>query len=247
MTDRTDVNLRITSPSAEYEAISRTSPETPCPYLPGRLSRSEAYHVDELDPEFYERLLGRGFRRSGRIVYRPRCRGCAECRQIRVPLAEFQPSRSQRRVWSRNIDVVVTVQTPRVTDEKYMLFRRYVDGRHDGAMARTIEAFQDFLYDSPTSTWEFEYRIESQLVGISLADRCPSGLSSVYMFFDPAVSKRSLGTFSALWEMDYAKREGLDYYYLGFLVAGCRTMEYKARFRPYQILVDADRWLNFTP
>lgn len=247
MTDRPDLNLRVTSASAEYEAISRTSPESPCPYLPGRLSRSEAYRVEELDPEFYERLLGKGFRRSGRVVYRPRCRGCSECRQIRVPLAEFQASRSQRRVWERNVDVVVSVHPPRVTDEKYMLFRQYVDGRHDGAMARTIEAFQDFLYDSPTTTLEFEYRIGSQLMGVGLADHCPLGLSSVYMYFDPALSKRSPGTYSALWEMEYAKRAGLSYYYLGYLVAGCRTMEYKSRFRPYQILVDTDRWLNFSP
>lgn len=244
MNDRSDLNLRVTSASADYDSISRSTPEHPCPYLPDRSSRTEAYRADELDPQFYERLLGLGFRRSGRVVYRPRCRGCRECRQIRVPIAEFKPSRSQRRILRRNADVTVDVHPPRVTDEKYMLFRQYIDGRHDGAMARTNEAFQDFLYDSPTETLEFEYRIDKRLIGVSIADRCPGGLSSVYMFFDPACAPRSPGTFSALHEIDYIRQAGMRYYYLGYYVAGCAAMAYKNRFRPCQILIDDDRWLT---
>ena len=246
MSDRADVNLRITSPSADYDSVSRVSPEHPCPYLPGRLSRTEAYQTDELDPQFYEKLLGQGFRRSGRLVYRPRCRGCSECRQVRVPVTDFKPSRSQRRVWRRNADITVDIHPPRVSDEKYVLFLEYLDDRHDSAMARSIESFQDFLYDSPTETLEFEYRLGSRLVGVSIADRCPGGLSSVYMYFDPKSSERSLGTFSALWEMDYSRSAGLSFYYLGYFVAGCGAMEYKSRFRPYQVLVDTDRWLTLS-
>lgn len=246
MNDRTDVNLRITSPSAAYDAISRVGPEHPCPYLPGKLSRTEAYQTEQLHPELYERLLGRGFRRSGCMVYRPRCRGCSECRQLRVPVAEFKPSRSQRRAWRRNADITVEVHPPQMSNEKYALFRKYLDGRHDRAMARSIESFQDFLYGSPTETLEFEYRLNSRLVGVSIADCCPGGLSSVYMYFDPNYSERSPGTFSVLWEMDYSRNAGLSYYYLGFFVTGCGTMEYKSRFRPYQVLVDTHRWLTLS-
>lgn len=246
MNDRSDVNLRVTSASADYDAVSRTTPEHPCPYLPDRKSRTEAYRADELDPQFHERLLGLGFRRSGRIVYRPRCRGCNECRQIRVPVGDFHPSRSQRRIFRRNTDVTVDVHPPRVTDEKYAIFREYLDGRHDATMARSIEAFQDFLYDSPTTTLEFEYRVDKRLIGVSIADRCPGGLSSVYMFFDPAFARRSPGTFSALYEIDFIRREGLSYYYLGFLVSGCAAMEYKNRFRPCQVLVENNHWLTLS-
>ena len=65
---------------------------------------------------------------------------------------------------------------------------------------------------------------------------------SVYMFFDPRYSDRSLGTYSILWEIDYCRRQGLSYYYLGYFVAGSKTMAYKARFKPYELLDNAFCW-----
>ena len=235
----------ISSPQGDYDTLQYVSSETLCPYLPGRQSRSEAYYADRLDGELHERLLGRGFRRCGRIIYRPRCRGCQECRQLRVPVAEFRPTRSQLRVDRRNADIRVDIGEPIPTDDKFELYRAYLDHQHDGAMPRTYESFHEFLYDSPTGTYELSYLLGERLVGVSIADRVPGGLSSVYMYFDPAVSARSLGTFSALWEIDYCRKQRLPYYYFGFFVAGSKTMCYKARFRPYEILVGEGRWVSY--
>ena len=245
MTERQVTSQPITSPQADYDALRYVSPEAPCPYLPGRKSRSEAYLAEQLDGATYERLITRGFRRSGCIVYRPACRGCSECRQLRIPVAQFTPTRSMRRVWRRNLDLRVEVGGPVATAEKYILFERYLDAQHDETMARSYETFYDFLYDSPTTTREFSHYLGERLVGASIADVCPSGLSSVYMYFDPDHAGRSLGTFSILWEVEHCRREGLAYYYLGFYVAGSRTMAYKSRFRPNEVLVGPDCWTSF--
>ncbi len=234
----------ITSPQQAYDTLRFVSPESPCPYLPGRASRSEVYHVDHLAGPTYERLLAEGFRRSGRLVYRPRCRGCCECRQLRVPVSRFRPTRSLRRVLRKNRDVAVTCQDPTPTEEKYDLFVRYLNAQHDETMSRSHDTFIDFLYDSPTETEEILYRLDGRLIGVSLVDAVPRGLSSVYMYFDPAFARRSPGTFSVLWEIDLCRRRGLDYYYLGYYVAGSRTMAYKARFRPNEVLVGSGRWLT---
>ena len=234
----------ITSSQAEYDALRNVSQETPCPYLPGRLARSEVYRADKLDASLYETLLARGFRRTGRMVYRPRCRGCSECRQLRVQVKNFIPTRSMRRVWRRNADMQVATGRPVVTDEKFDLYCRYLDGQHDSLMSRTPEAFREFLFDSPMTTYEFDYRIDGRLVGVSIADQCVAGLSSVYMFFDPSESKRSLGTYSVLWEIEHCRRQGLPFYYLGFYVAGAATMNYKSRFRPFELLVSDERWVT---
>lgn len=235
----------ISSPQGDYDAMRYVSAEAPCPYLPGRQARSEAYSVEQLDGTVYERLLARGFRRSGFIVYRPRCRTCRECRSIRIPAEQFVPSRSMRRVWRRNADVRVDLGKPEPTNEKFELFCRYLDSQHDETMDRSYESFCDFLYDSPMDTLEFRYRIGNRLIGLSLADRWSGGLSSVYMCFDPSVSDRSLGTFSVLWEVEFCRSEGLPYYYLGYYVAGSGKMAYKSRFRPNEILVGDDRWVVF--
>lgn len=237
-------SLRISSAQADFDALRYVGPEAPCPYLPGQVSRNEAFRVEQLAPAHYEMMMARGFRRSGRIVYRPRCQGCSECRSIRVPLEQFQYTRSLRRVWRKNQDLSVEVTSPEPTEEKYELFRRYLDERHDDTMPRSTEAFEGFLYDTPTHTLEFSYRLGERLVGVGIADRCPGGLSSVYMYSEPAFPSRSLGTFSVLWEIEWCRRQGLAYYYLGYYVAGSVTMAYKARFRPNELLKDG-QWVAF--
>jgi arginine-tRNA-protein transferase len=125
--------------------------------LPDKNARSEAYSIDQLNGGAYERLLARGFRRSGRVVYRPRCRGCRECRQIRVPVESFQLTRSMRRVVRRNVDVTVDECRPAPDLEKFALYCRYLNAQHDESMARSYETFCEFLYDSPMETCEFRY------------------------------------------------------------------------------------------
>ena len=53
-------------------------------------------------------------------------------------------------------------------------------------------------------------------------------ISSVYFFFDPDYSKLSLGTFSALYEIDWMRKRGMRYYYLGLFVESCAHLNYKA-------------------
>ena len=149
-----------------------------------------------------------------------------------------------RRIFRKNADILVDVGDPQPTAEKYALYCRYLDGKHDGHMSRSESSFRDFLFDSPMKTYELDYRLGDRLVGVSIADRCASGLSSVYMFFDPDVCGRSLGTFSILWEIDFCRQLELPYYYLGFYVAGADTMNYKARFRPFELLVSDRRWIS---
>jgi len=149
-----------------------------------------------------------------------------------------------RRVIRRNADVRVESGDPKASREKLALYKRYLDTQHDSAMSRDYEAFVDFLYDSPMESREFCYRLGERLVGVSIADRCRHGYSSVYMYFDPDLAERSLGTFSAIWEIENCRREGLAYYYLGYYVAGSQTMSYKARFRPNQVLAGDDHWVS---
>jgi arginine-tRNA-protein transferase len=235
----------ITSPQGDYDTLRYVSAGAPCPYLSGREMRSEAYWADHLDGEQHEHLLERGFRRCGRIVYRPRCRHCLECRQLRIPVADFRPSRSMARITRRNVDVRVELHDPAPTPTKFELYRAYLDAQHDGTMPRTYESFEEFLYDSPTDTCELDYVLGERLIGVSIVDRIPGGLSSVYMYFDPTASVRSLGTFSVLWEIEYCRERSLPHYYLGYYVAGSKTMAYKARFRPNQVLAGEGHWVAY--
>ena len=96
-----------------------------------------------LDESTYMQLTDMGFRRSGENIYRPWCDGCTECKSVRVPLADFHVSKSQKRVLNRNKDLEVSFELPSCSDEIYALYEDYINQRHsDGDMyPPSIEQF----------------------------------------------------------------------------------------------------------
>jgi arginyl-tRNA--protein-N-Asp/Glu arginylyltransferase len=220
-----------------------------CPYLPSRQSSNRAFWAEEMPPPVYHAFMDAGFRRSGKVVYQPACAGCRRCLSLRVPVATFEPSKSQRRCWRRNQALSVTVGSPVADDERYRLYRKYVTEWHDKPSAdddgdsSDYESFVQFLYDSPVQTAEYCYRDESgRLMAVGICDVSERSLSSVYFYHDPAESRRGLGTFGAIYEIEDAKTRGIPYYYLGYWVDGCRTMAYKATYRPHELLGPDGVW-----
>jgi arginine-tRNA-protein transferase len=144
----------------------------------------------------------------------------------------------------------VGVDLPQATEEKYELYRRYTTKWHgktpaeDGEDADVgWETFESFLYDSPVDTVEFCYRDPAgRLLAVGICDICPQSLSSVYFYFDPPEAERSLGTFGAIYEIDFAGDQGIPNYYLGYWVSGCAAMQYKANFRPCEVLHTDGVW-----
>lgn len=100
----------------------------PCSYLPGQTLQME-YRVvtglTGLTAERYEQLLERGWRRFGRTLFRPQCPNCRECVGLRINIAEFRPSKSQRRAQRRNADLEVEIGPPQVTQEHIDLYNIY--------------------------------------------------------------------------------------------------------------------------
>jgi arginine-tRNA-protein transferase len=183
-----------------------------------------------------------GFRRSGLTIHRPACEGCRECVPIRVPVDRFQPSRSQRRVLRRNTDVRVEIDRPVCNEQKWRIFRDYLKHQHDDTMSDDYIDFEAFLYASPTETLEMTFRLGDAIVAAGIVDVGSECLSSVYFYFDPAHSRRSLGVFGALCEIEECVRRGLPYWYIGFYIRDCRRMNYKADFRPNERLMLDGAW-----
>ncbi len=215
----------------------------PCSYLPGRWARAVFILPTGFEPGLYHGLMDLNFRRSGRVLYRPACYACQECRAIRVRVETFRPTRSQRRCRARNRDLTVTVGRPVPTAEKHALYERYLKSRHDdGEMDRSWEEFCSFLYASPVQTLEVAYRLGERLMAVGIVDEEPQALSTVYCYFDPSESARSLGVFNVLWTIEHARARAIPHVYLGYYVAGAAKMSYKATFGPHEILDPSGRW-----
>ena len=218
------------------------SPPVPCPYLAGRHSRIVAVRPERLSAPLYQSFMELNFRRLGDVLYRQACDGCRECRQLRVRVADFRPSRAQRRCWRRNTDVTVELRPPRPASESYEVYRRYLLARHDGQMSGSREEFLEFLQSVTPFTEEIVFRVAAGLLGVGIFDATPLALSAVYFYFDPAFARRSPGIYHVLWLIEECSRRGLPWLYLGYRVAGCAAMEYKAAFRPHQILGPDGGW-----
>ena len=212
-----------------------------CPYLEGREMRSLLVDPTfRLDGSGYGDLLERGFRRSGRFVYRHQCAACTACVAVRVPVAQFRPNRSQRRCLRRNADLEVGLTTRWDLAEHVNLLAQYLRARHaGGGMEEASQAtYRDMLDDRHGEVGVLESRLQGKLLAVAITDQTPRGLSAVYTFFDTSLPARGLGNFSILQQIRETARLGLPHLYLGYWIPGSPKMVYKAQFRPIEGLVD---------
>jgi leucyl-tRNA---protein transferase len=218
---------------------------SPCPYLPGREERKVFAHLPLLDgASVNDSLTQGGFRRSQNIAYRPACEQCSACVSARIPVADYAFSKSERRALSRNDGLRRHVVEAEATLEQFELLRRYLTARHPGGGMADM-GWPDFVAmveDTAVRTHLVEYRAPStdngpgDLVACALVDRLGDGLSLVYSFYDPNQPRRSLGSFVILDHIRHAARLILPFVYLGYWVEGSHKMDYKAKFRPLELL-----------
>ncbi|MEJ6640417.1 MAG: arginyltransferase [Octadecabacter sp.] len=226
-----------------------TAPQ-PCPYLSGRMERKLFTALQGDGAEKLNNALSKqGFRRSQNVLYRPSCADCSACLSARIRVADFAPSKSQKRVAKKNRNLMRTASSPWATESQYALFRDYLDSRHaTGGMAdMDLFEFAAMVEETPIRTRLIEYREDQPaaiadpyhgLRAVCLTDVLDDGLSMVYSFFAPDLMKNSLGTFLILDHVQIARELDLPYVYLGYWVPGSDKMGYKANFKGVEIFRD---------
>ena len=195
----------------------------------------------------------------------PDCRKCIPIR-LAVKTFKPSKSQRHTLKHNSDITLSITSEAAQfVTDEKILLYSEY-DKRHNPGTTKTQEEYKSeliqmngciFPHKKPgqakntdsvcpvySGTLNMEYRTTSEnggqgrLIGVGIVDAAVHSLSSNYFYYDisPETMKRSLGTYSILREIDLCRRLTFEWYYLGYWLAECRKMVYKANFNPHQLL-----------
>lgn len=162
-----------------------------------------------------------------------------------MPIADFEPSRSQRRVWRRNADLEVLAGPPVANRERLALFNRHKLERELAEEPTPLEHYRNWLTTTCTRTVETRYLLDGKIIAVGILDLGARDASSVYFYFDPDHAERGLGTFSVLAEIAWLRGQGYRHYYLGLYVAGCERLNYKTRYLPHERLLDGV-WTRFT-
>lgn len=226
--------------------------EHPCSYLDNKQARTAFIDPEvAITKDLASSLNRQGFRRSGQYLYRAQCDDCVACQPIRVPVAEFKPTKSQKRALKKNPDLKVQVITKEELDQEqqehyFELYQRYISTRHSkGDMfppnKNQFDGFIGKLYDFSRM---IEFYLNDELVMVSLCDELYDGLSAIYTFFEPSLHSRGLGVYAILWQIQYSTSKGYPYLYLGFWIKDCEKMAYKSKYRPNELYAN-DIWQPF--
>jgi arginine-tRNA-protein transferase len=198
--------------------------------------------IPESNKEYASKLVKRAWRRFGNLYFRPICDGCDECKTLRIDVERFKFSKSQRRIIKKNKNTKIIIRKPQFTQESLNLYRKYHAfkaekmERWSANVISDDEYFSSYVAGAKSFGKEVLFYIDDKLVCIDYIDILNDGISAIYCIYDPDYSDYSLGTYSLLYEIAYARVLKLKWIYLGYYVEGCESFAYKIKYKPYEIL-----------
>lgn len=219
-----------------------------CIYRPGEVARCPArVPVEPLTLDQFDQLLGEGDQRVGGTLFRTECPFCHACEPVRIDIGTFQPNKTQRRILTRN-DRLLRMEfgAPVLSRRRVALWNRHREQRRlmTEHSRRDPVGYQEWLVESCVPTTEVSYYLGPRLIAVSLLETGRTSVNSAYHYFDPHFANLSLGVYSVLKELEWARQQGCRWYYLGLWVRECEALRYKTNYAPHERFVRG-QWVRF--
>ncbi len=210
---------------------------------------NEEFYSSSVSPEELDALLAKGWRHFGEQFFRYNI-GFYESDirfviPLRIRLKNFAFSKNQRRVLRKNQDLQTVIRPVEITEEKEALFHRHKRRFKQGVP----DSLYDFLsFDAarvPCEAKEICVYDGEKLLAASFFDVGARTISGTYAMFEPSDTKRSLGIFTMLLEIEFALENEMDFYYQGYVYEGNSFYDYKKRFRATEQYDWKENWTDF--
>jgi leucyl-tRNA---protein transferase len=216
-----------------------------CAYLHNQTALTEYNIISHPTFEMAESYLEKGWRRFGKMFFRPNCTNCSKCIPLKVDLNNFKPSRSMRKSIHKNKEIHVEFGQPECTKEHITLhniYHEYQNKKKNWPYHEISATEYRMLFCEPMIfAKEVRYFNKAhKLIGVGYIDTLPSAYSSLYFFYHPEWSRLSPGVFSIMTEINQAIKNNVNSYHLGYFVEGCPSMNYKLKFTPHSLFQGED-------
>lgn len=221
--------------------LKEFSLEDKCSYLEGKKQTTHYKLIENCDASSCQELIERGFRRFGKMYFRPICAECQECQSIKIDVNNFKFSKSARRILKKAAHLKTYIQQPSLTQEHLALFEKYHTYMHYKKNWDKNETTAEHYYNSfVAGHYDFGYEVlyfdANKLVGVDLIDILADGISSIYFYYDPDYAHLSLGRLSLYNQIKLATKTKKQWIYLGYYVEDCPSLSYKSDYKPYLTL-----------
>jgi len=221
--------------------LKEFSMQDKCSYLANKTQSIHYKLIDNCSGQHCHELIERGFRRFGKIFFRPICPQCNECKSIKIDVQNYAFSKSARRVLKKGKEITTYIQKPRLTQEHLKIFELYHQYMHKkkGWEYKNITPehyYQSFVDGDNSFGYEILYFYQEKLIAVDLIDMLQDGISSIYFFYNPYYSHFSLGKLSLYKQIQLAQQTHKQWIYLGYYVKDCPSLSYKAQYKPYLVL-----------
>ena len=212
-----------------------------CSYLENKEQTSHYKVIQNCSAASCQDLIERGFRRFGKMYFRPICKGCDECKSIKIDVENYTFSKSARRIMRKGKDLHSYIQRPTLSHEHLEIFEKYHLYMHEKkgweySKTSAQHYFNSFVDGYEDFGYEVLYFFEERLIAVDLIDILEDGISSIYFYYDPDFAKYSLGKLSLFNQIKYAQNSAKRWIYLGYYVKDCPSLAYKAEYMPYLTL-----------
>ncbi|MCB9034190.1 MAG: hypothetical protein H6553_10160 [Chitinophagales bacterium] len=180
-------------------------------------------------------LLNTGYFRTGNYMMRTRIlyfdNNLMNAFHIRINLRQHEWTKSLRKLINKNNKIFTyTIKPFQISAEKNALYAKHKVRFKGDTSSYTLE---HFLYDMRKHAFFNSYEINiyhnNKLIAFSIFDVGQESIASILGVFEQDYHKYSLGIYTMLLEIEYAKQHQFSYYYPGYITDIDSPFNYKLR------------------